>query len=198
MDNNYEETSRREFRQRKKSGEPSTTCCPVCGVTVRAQEFEHHYALEVERLHKLSAHPPKSKRYSRDSGGGIGGGLGTSSASSSSPTNHMDSPVTLGNTDSSWGTYQKIRANRQSRLKLKSRKRKAEEQLCPVCNERTTDDINAHVEQCLKKSNGNVSEDDDNESIDVEGEEYEWAGHTRIRASTLLEGGYAGVGKLWN
>lgn len=46
---------------------------------------------------------------------------------------------------------------------------------------------------------GSDDDDDDDISIDVESEpfeEYEWAGQTRIRASSLLQGGYgaAGVG----
>lgn len=93
---------------------------------------------------------------------------------------------------------------------MKSRKRKADDPLCPVCNERIADDLNLHVELCLRRSesssngnrkNGNQSDDDDDDddSIDVEGEsfeEYEWAGQTRIRASSLLEGGYTAAGKL--
>ena len=43
--------------------------------------------------------------------------------------------------------------------------------------------------------NGGLADEDEN--VDVEGdcetfEEYEWAGQKRIRASTLLQGGYAG------
>lgn len=68
-------------------------------------------------------------------------------------------------------------------------------------------DINIHVESCLKRSekasgdavNGGNSDEDENDSIDVEGEsyeEYEWAGQTRIRASSLLEGGYSATGKI--
>lgn len=36
--------------------------------------------------------------------------------------------------------------------------------------------------------------DGEEEPVDVEGgyEEYEWAGQTRIRATTMLEGGFAG------
>lgn len=63
---------------------------------------------------------------------------------------------------------------------------------------------------CLKRherNNGNSSaanidgddDDDDDISIDVEGEsyeEYEWAGQTRVRASSLLEGGYSAAGKI--
>lgn len=46
--------------------------------------------------------------------------------------------------------------------------------------------------------NGSNTDDDEDDSIDVEGEtyeEYEWAGQTRIRASSLLEGGYSGAGQ---
>lgn len=45
----------------------------------------------------------------------------------------------------------------------------------------------------------NASDDDDDGSIDVEGEsyeEYEWAGQTRIRASSLLEGGFSAAGRF--
>jgi len=63
-----------------------------------------------------------------------------------------------------------------------------------------------HVESCLRKSenssrnsNGNASDD---ESIDIEGgtfSEYEWAGQTRIRASSLLPGGgYTATGVCSN
>lgn len=83
--------------------------------------------------------------------------------------------------------------------------------MCPVCNETTNEDINVHVEMCLRRnegSNGTTAnnhddvdndDDDDDESIDVEVEsfeEYEWAGQTRIRASSMLEGGYSATG-LW-
>lgn len=69
-----------------------------------------------------------------------------------------------------------------------------------MCNQKTSEDISVHVEKCLKRSEGrsNGVESDD-ESIDVEGEtfeEYEWSGQTRIRASSMLPGGYANAGKL--
>lgn len=77
--------------------------------------------------------------------------------------------------------------------------------MCPICNETTTDDINLHVELCLRRNGdsnglgGSGDDDDDDESIDVEAEsfeEYEWAGQTRIRASSMLHGGYSAAGKL--
>lgn len=87
-------------------------------------------------------------------------------------------------------------------LKVKTRKRKADADgiHCPICNETTAEDINVHVEICLRRTEGsNNSAGSDDESIDVEAEsydEYEWAGQTRIRASSMLEGGYSGAGKF--
>lgn len=45
---------------------------------------------------------------------------------------------------------------------------------------------------------GSVTEEDENVDVEGEGnsemyEEYEWAGQRRIRASTLLVGGFAGL-----
>lgn len=76
--------------------------------------------------------------------------------------------------------------------------------MCPICLERVPDDLDIHVEMCLSRSernNGNsnaANVDEDDINIDVEGEEYEeyqWAGQIRIRASSLLEGGYSATGK---
>ena len=80
---------------------------------------------------------------------------------------------------------------------MKNRKRKADEPACPVCSERlsgTPEELNQHVERCLNKQNG-VPEHD--EEVDVEGdaetfEEYEWAGQRRVRASSMLLGGFSG------
>ncbi|XP_026474068.1 E3 ubiquitin-protein ligase Rnf220-like [Ctenocephalides felis] len=165
----------RGFRTRRKLSDFS--CCPVCGITLRTPELESHYVLEMEKLNKLSTCRTRK-----------------ASLGSSSNENGSTSANTVEN---SWDTFQKIKSNRQSRLKANTRKRKADGTLCPVCNERTNDDISVHVELCLRKN----SDSPDDENIDVEGdgesfEEYEWAGQQRIRASSLLVGGYqsAGVG----
>lgn len=44
----------------------------------------------------------------------------------------------------------------------------------------------------LQKEGGGVDENDDINSHEVF-EEYEWAGQTRIRATSLLEGGFRGI-----
>lgn len=65
-------------------------------------------------------------------------------------------------------TYQKVKANRHNRLRIKNRKRKPDEMLltptptaccCPVCNEpvaaTSQEQMNAHVEMCLRNKVGN-------------------------------------------
>lgn len=54
-----------------------------------------------------------------------------------------------------------------------------------------SEDLQLHVELCLKKQE-NSSESDDDE-IDV-GESYSWCGQTRIRATTLIEGSLSSTG----
>lgn len=92
----------------------------------------------------------------------------------------------------------------QARIRVKNRKRKADEASCPVCNERlsgTPEELNQHVDRCLnKQNNGNPAGQNanlDEEEVDVEGdaetfEEYEWAGQKRVRASSMLVGGFSG------
>ncbi|GLV43056.1 ring finger protein 220 [Carabus blaptoides fortunei] len=87
---------------------------------------------------------------------------------------------------------------RQSPLSGPSVSTESDETTCPVCNKVTSEDITLHVEMCLQRMDTNESVSED-ENIDVEGddgkfEEYEWAGQMRIRASSLLEGGFAGLG----
>lgn len=210
----------RGVRQRRKQADPA--CCPVCGVTVRAHEVEQHYSMEMERLNKLSVQKYR-KTPSKDMPSSTIGNLSPAPAASSSTANES------AELKDCWKTYQRIKSNRSARLKvnshfsidsiwfmspfcskcrfllqLKNRKRRADDPSCPVCNERIPDDINLHVELCLRRNernNGSSSaandDDDDDISIDVEGEtyeEYEWAGQTRVRASTMLEGGYTAAG----
>lgn len=71
-------------------------------------------------------------------------------------------------------TFQRIRTNRQGRLRAKTRKRKSDseseftEQLrnaqcqsCPVCHgrlQRTPEEISQHVEECIRKVSFNIRE----------------------------------------
>lgn len=191
-------------RQRKPTTDP--LCCPICGVTLRSSEIDQHFALEVDRLDKILK--PKQNLTTGCYGGGSssaipGGSAGPSSSSGGGLTNgHTENGETSAvvNPDECWGTYQKIKNNRQARLKMKSRKRKTEDNVCPICNKTILEELTTHVDACLRKSEINGSNggstsrvtdsDDDDASIDVEGGEnfevYEWAGQTRVRTTSSL------------
>ncbi|VVC24136.1 Hypothetical protein CINCED_3A021017 [Cinara cedri] len=169
----------------------ATGCCPVCGTALRtAHELESHFVWELERLYKQAAVAGRRHRRgtpdkmgdhhhgqlmvcARDGGGG------------------RLSPIASGSRDGSlhgrWETYQKVKANRHNRLRIKNRKRKPEEMLlapstccCPVCNEpitaATQEQMNAHVEMCLRNKGHPavavtaVTNDDEDENVDVEGD----------------------------
>ncbi|XP_050454354.1 E3 ubiquitin-protein ligase Rnf220-like isoform X3 [Cataglyphis hispanica] len=188
----------RPYRRKKKfPSDPS--CCPVCGVTVRPQELEQHFAQELDRLYKVSTTPSRPR----------------SSRSTLPPTHPQDHPhgpmlhapsAADGTPQARWETYKRIKANRQARIRVKNRKRKADEASCPVCSERlsgTPEELNQHVDRCLnKQNNGNPAGQNanlDEEDVDVEGdaetfEEYEWAGQRRVRASSMLVGGFSAAG----
>lgn len=163
----------RGCRSKRKQVDPS--CCPVCSITLRPSEADSHLASEIDKLYKLSSSRNK---------------LNGKNCSVSTPTVNGSGENGL---DKSWETYQKVKSNRQSRQRVKSRKRKVDEVVCPVCNKETSEDINIHVEKCLRRSENSEAESDEN--IDVEGfEEYEWAGQSRVRATSLLEGGVSSLG----
>ncbi|CAH1153765.1 unnamed protein product [Phaedon cochleariae] len=160
----------RSCRIKKKQNDP--TYCPVCSVTIRESEVNMHLSSEIERLNKL----PLSKMK-------INGRHNASSSSNGSSDN---------NGDVNWETFQKIRSNRQTRQRMKTRKRRAEE-TCPICNKEVSEDLTLHVELCIRKSETNGSESDEN--IDVEAfEEYEWAGQARVRATSLFQGSVSNLG----
>ncbi|XP_056599527.1 E3 ubiquitin-protein ligase RNF220a isoform X6 [Triplophysa dalaica] len=178
--------------------------CPICQVLLRPGELQEHMEQEMERLihmhiskntsHKdINAAPgtPKSLLLSvhikRE------GESPVVSPLSSDDAHHSDR----------YQTFLRVRANRQTRLNArigKMKRRKPEDgQVCPLCSAPLTgteEEMSRHVEQCLFKREG-ATEDD---SADMEGEngtrfeEYEWCGQKRVRATTLLEGGFRGTG----
>lgn len=102
----------RGVRQRRKQADP--TCCPVCGVTVRAHEIEQHYSMEMERLNKLSVQKYRktlSKEMPSASIGNSSPAPAPAPAASSTPSE----PAEL---KDCWNTYQRIKHNRSARLKV--------------------------------------------------------------------------------
>lgn len=105
----------RGVRQRRKQADP--TCCPVCGVTVRAHEIEQHFSMEMDRLNKLSVQKCR-KTQSKDAmpspTAAMVNPLQSPAVASGSSTAVIES-VDLKNC---WNTYQRIKNNRSARLKV--------------------------------------------------------------------------------
>lgn len=90
----------------------------------------------------------------------------------------------LQGSDSRYESFQRIRTNRQSRLRAKQRKRRSDSdseymevgnpatcQNCPVCHgrlQRTSEEIAQHIEDCLRKSRQVATNNDEDETVDVE------------------------------
>lgn len=96
---------KRSFPGKKKfPSDPS--CCPACGVTVRPQELEQHFAQELDRLYKISSASSRA-RASR------------SSLPPGHPQDHPHGPMLHapstadGTPHGRWETYKRIKANRQ-------------------------------------------------------------------------------------
>lgn len=97
----------RGVRQRKKQADP--TCCPVCGVTVRAHEMDQHYSMEMDRLNKLTI---QKCRKSQPKDMPMPTSSQTPSTATASTAEHAK------DTKDCWNTYQRIKNNRSARLKV--------------------------------------------------------------------------------
>ncbi|XP_076319440.1 E3 ubiquitin-protein ligase RNF220-like isoform X2 [Tachypleus tridentatus] len=178
-------------RKVKKRGplDPQASCCPVCGVTIRSGELLSHFEHEIEKLNKINK---ILKRPAREGTPQNRNSPSPGSSRRKGPTSFLDSRLEI---------FQKVQCNRRNRIGVRScktKKRTAEEAVCPVCSETltgTTEELDSHVERCLRKRENNRFED---ETVDVEEgenyEEYQWAGQTRTRATSLLQGGFSASG----
>ncbi|XP_058890902.1 E3 ubiquitin-protein ligase RNF220-like isoform X6 [Acipenser ruthenus] len=179
--------------------------CPICQVLLRPGELQDHMEQEMNRLTQLhlSKNPALKDSITPNTPKSIllsvhikrEGESPTASPLSSEDTHHSDR----------YQTFLRVRANRQTRLNArigKMKRRKPEDgQVCPLCSAPlagTEEEMSRHVEQCLFKREGACGMEDD--SVDIDGEngnrfeEYEWCGQKRVRATSLLEGGFGGTG----
>ncbi|XP_019867375.1 E3 ubiquitin-protein ligase RNF220 isoform X2 [Aethina tumida] len=150
----------------KKKRDPSS--CPVCGLTISPGDLETHFMHELERLYKLNGTGIASTRKRRPEPG----------RPQALPGDHGP--------DGRWETFQRIKTNRQGRLRLKIRKRKNDDN-CAICTDRphrTQEEINLHVEQCTRKNAMN----DEDETVDVEGDSEleDWSEVQARRAAALV------------
>ncbi|XP_034147261.1 E3 ubiquitin-protein ligase RNF220a isoform X3 [Esox lucius] len=181
--------------------------CPICQVLLRPGELQDHMEQEMERLTHMNLSKNSSHGH-KD--GSMAPGTPKSMLLSVHIKREGESPVVspLSSEDAHhsdrYQTFLRVRANRQTRLNArigKMKRRKPEDgQVCPLCSAPlagTEEEMSRHVEQCLFKREGVFAEDD---SADMDGEngtrfeEYEWCGQKRVRATTLLEGGFRGTG----
>ncbi|XP_066478977.1 E3 ubiquitin-protein ligase RNF220 isoform X3 [Tiliqua scincoides] len=179
--------------------------CPICQVLLRPGELQEHMEQELEKLTQLNISknsilkdvmaPGTPKSILLSASIKREGDSPTASPHSSDDIHHSDR----------YQTFLRVRANRQTRLNArigKMKRRKQDEgQVCPLCSRPLSgseEERSRHVEQCLAKREGSCMMEDD--SVDIENEngnrfeEYEWCGQKRIRATTLLEGGFRGSG----
>lgn len=190
---------------------PGESWCPVCGVTLRPGELESHFSLELEKLARLPQSRPLSQRTPTPTTSTTpttttptpSSSTVTSVAASSPLSPHLPHHARV--RDPGWDTYQRVRANRQMRLRAKKRRSGRGDECgpaCPVCGERvsaaTAEDLHSHVESCLRRCGelmrcgvlqGGSAEEE--VVVDVEGdgppyEEYEWCGQRRVRVSSML------------
>ncbi|XP_028749034.1 E3 ubiquitin-protein ligase RNF220 isoform X1 [Peromyscus maniculatus bairdii] len=181
--------------------------CPICQVLLRPSELQEHMEQELEQLAQL---PTSKNSLLKDA---MAPGTPKSLLLSASIKREGDSPTASPHSSTTddlhhsdrYQTFLRVRANRQTRLNArigKMKRRKQDEgQVCPLCNRPlagSEQEMSRHVEHCLSKREGSCVAEED--AVDMEHEnsnrfeEYEWCGQKRIRATTLLEGGFRGSG----
>uniref|UniRef100_A0A224YVK5 E3 ubiquitin-protein ligase n=1 Tax=Rhipicephalus zambeziensis TaxID=60191 RepID=A0A224YVK5_9ACAR len=169
VDIDVEDGRARHLRPKRRSLPAATFGCPVCGVTLRQQELQQHWQLEVDRLQGIARNV--ARRHRSDS----------TPAGSSNRTNPRREQ-----------SLERVRANRDQR-------RQGTEVHCPVCHialRGIPERLAEHVNRCLaRQEDGDLMDED----VDVDGvgesfDEYEWAGQSRLRATSLLEGGFRAAG----
>ncbi|XP_045440706.1 E3 ubiquitin-protein ligase RNF220 isoform X3 [Pipistrellus kuhlii] len=181
--------------------------CPICQVLLRPSELQEHMEQELEQLAQL---PTSKNPLLKDA---MAPGTPKSLLLSASIKREGESPTASPHSSATddlhhsdrYQTFLRVRANRQTRLNArigKMKRRKQDEgQVCPLCSRPlagSEQEMSRHVEHCLSKREGSCMAEEDAVDIEHENsnrfEEYEWCGQKRIRATTLLEGGFRGSG----
>lgn len=89
-----------EKRQRKRTSFDPVTC-PVCGITIRENELDHHFKTELEKLNKIKRIVNKSPSSSP--------GTSKNKAGEASGSAKQEAE------ENCWETFQKIKENRTRR-----------------------------------------------------------------------------------
>ncbi|KAM4721901.1 E3 ubiquitin-protein ligase RNF220 isoform 2-T2 [Rhinophrynus dorsalis] len=152
--------------------------CPICQVLLRPGELAEHMEQELDKLTQLNISKNSMQKDTMASCTPKSVLLSASiKREGESPTASPHSTEDIHHSDR-YQTFLRVRANRQTRLNARIGKMKRRKQ------------DEGQRETCLNE--------DDSVDIDNENgnrfEEYEWCGQKRIRATTLLEGGFRGSG----
>ncbi|XP_051867780.1 E3 ubiquitin-protein ligase RNF220a isoform X4 [Pristis pectinata] len=156
--------------------------CPICQVLLRPSELQDHMEQELEKL--TQSNICKHSMLKDNTLQGTVKSVLLSAPIKREGESPTASPLSADDTHHSdrYQTFLRVRSNRQARLNArigKNKRKKASED---------------------GQRDGSYTNDD--ESVDIENEsasgnrfeEYEWCGQKRIRATTLLEGGFRGSG----
>ncbi|KAL1917848.1 uncharacterized protein VTP21DRAFT_3682 [Calcarisporiella thermophila] len=184
--------------------------CPLCHEQIEKSLLSHHYQMELMQLDTPAASLSAKTR-------------GKRSAAVAAWNNISGGRKELSTSEQVLNHVRKNRTNRRTRLTTNhdftDDRPPSEEaysiydpnaiQTCFMCGELlhgSSDDINSHIDACLARTGGSESTNIDrhqtpsenpvNERGDHEEafEEYTWAGQTRVRITTMLEGGLRAAG----
>lgn len=204
---NTEQMKKRKLGKRKRRIASLSPVCPVCGLTLRYGEVSEHYEKEIKILNEFDDPASKSsvKWLKRLNATHNKRGKNSTNGEKSDDQD-IEEKERLEKSQKRQEEYLKIKSERRLRhAKLlllsapyqpQSNESSSESHIvkCPICNiqiEGNEEERTHHVHRCLMKQEGELGlEDSDEESI----EEYTWAGQTRIRATSLFEGGPSACG----
>ncbi|XP_028749035.1 E3 ubiquitin-protein ligase RNF220 isoform X2 [Peromyscus maniculatus bairdii] len=155
--------------------------CPICQVLLRPSELQEHMEQELEQLAQL---PTSKNSLLKDA---MAPGTPKSLLLSASIKREGDSPTASPHSSTTddlhhsdrYQTFLRVRANRQTRLNARIGKMKRRKQ-----------DEGQREGSCVAEEDAVDMEHENSNRF----EEYEWCGQKRIRATTLLEGGFRGSG----
>uniref|UniRef100_H2R1K7 E3 ubiquitin-protein ligase RNF220 n=1 Tax=Pan troglodytes TaxID=9598 RepID=H2R1K7_PANTR len=155
--------------------------CPICQVLLRPSELQEHMEQELEQLAQL---PSSKNSLLKDA---MAPGTPKSLLLSASIKREGESPTASPHSSATddlhhsdrYQTFLRVRANRQTRLNARIGKMKRRKQ-----------DEGQREGSCMAEDDAVDIEHENNNRF----EEYEWCGQKRIRATTLLEGGFRGSG----
>ncbi|XP_067648402.1 protein Teyrha-meyrha isoform X2 [Eurosta solidaginis] len=159
--------------------------CPICGIKISAEEWNSHFLAELDRLYKLSSGMERTNLQA--------------SYMFAPPCPAQENAIRTSH--NRWETFQRIRNNRQNRLRIKGRKRKYGNDLyfmenlfcnsCPICKRKYA------IEAGKLPPEEDTKVQDEIETVDVEScnddvpdSGSELATHSQLVGNNMSHGGH--------